>query len=131
MRGICVLCLALVLSTAPAAAQSVEPQSVEDLSIQAFLEAVETAISTMDRQRWLDLLSVNADREQAVEFFEAMVPQGVTRVVVKERDRRALPGALPGDGFSLVTEVFLETGPRGRIATWTLDIRKPRGESEE
>jgi len=100
----------------------------EDLSIQAFLQAVETSISTMERGQWIDLLSPTADRDQALEFFEAMVPQGITRVVVKERDREALQGALPGEGFRLVVEVFMETGPRGRIATWRLDIRRPRGE---
>ncbi len=130
MRGLLFFCLALLLFTRPAAAQT-EPLSAEDLSIQFFLQAVETAISTMDRQRWTDLLSANADREQALEFFDAMVPQGITRVVVKERARAPLLGALPGDGYSLVTEVFLETGPRGRIATWNLDIRKPRGETED
>ena len=130
MRGLVVLCVALLMSTRPAAAQT-EPPTAEDLSIQAFLQAVETAISTMDCQRWTELLSANADREQALEFFEAMVPQGITRVVVKERARAELLGTLPGDGFSLVTEVFLETGPRGRIATWNLDIRKPRGENDD
>ena len=92
------------------------------------MQAVETSISTMDRARWTELLSQSADRDQALEFFEAMVPQGITRVVVKERDRSALQGALPGEGFQLVVEVFMETGPRGRIATWRLDIRRPRGE---
>lgn len=130
MRGLLVLCLATLVSVQPAAAQT-EPLSAEDLSIQAFLQAVETAISTMDRQRWTELLSANADREQALDFFDAMVPQGITRVVVKERARAQLLGTLPGDGFSLVTEVFMETGPRGRIATWTLDIRKPRGDIED
>ena len=100
----------------------------EDLSIQAFLQAVETSISTMDRSRWADLLSPTADKDQALEFFEAMVPQGITRVVVKERDRSALMGTLPGEGYQLVVEVFMETGPRGRIATWRLDIRRPRGD---
>jgi hypothetical protein len=82
----------------------------------------------MERGRWIDLLSPTADKDQALEFFEAMVPQGITRVVVKERDRTALQGALPGEGYRLVVEVFMETGPRGRIATWRLDIRRPRGE---
>src|SRR5688572_14043137 len=103
-------------------------QDDEDLTIQAFLQAVETSISTMDRARWTDLLSATADKDQALEFFEAMVPQGITRVVVKERDRSALQGALPGEGYRLVVEVFMETGPRGRIATWRLDIRRPRGD---
>ena len=38
-----------------------------------------------------------------------------------------LAGTLPGDGFRLTVEAFIETGPRGRIATWGLDIRQPRG----
>jgi hypothetical protein len=100
----------------------------EELSLQAFFQALETSISTMDRARWLELLSMTADREQASEFFDAMVPQGITRVVVKERDRFPLQGALPGEGHRLVVEVFIETGPRGRIATWGLDIRRPRGD---
>jgi hypothetical protein len=100
----------------------------EELSLQAFLQAVETSISTMDRARWLELLSTTADRDQASEFFDAMVPQGITRVVVKERDRFPLQGSLPGEGHRLVVEVFIETGPRGRIATWGLDIRRPRGD---
>ncbi len=128
MRGALVLCAAVLLSLPAAAQSTVETQSAEDLSVGAFLQAVETAISTMDRARWVDLLSANADREQALDFFDAMVPQGITRTVVRERDRVPLAGTLPGEGFRLVTEVFLETGPRGRIATWRLDIRRPRGE---
>ncbi len=100
----------------------------EELSLQAFLEAVETSISTMDRKRWLELQSTSADPDSATGFFDAMVPQGITRVVIKERDRAALQGSLPGEGYRLVVEVFIETGPRGRIATWRLDIRRPRGD---
>src|SRR4029453_16687244 len=124
------LLLIALLVAQPVFAQqaSVRALDDEDLSIQAFLQAVETSISTMDRARWTDLLSPTADKDQALEFFEAMVPQGITRVVVKERDRSALQGTLPGEGFQLVVEVFMETGPRGRIATWRLDIRRPRGE---
>src|SRR5262245_27707146 len=128
MRASLLLLLALISS--PAFAQQAVPRAIdeEDLSIQNFLQAVETAISTSDRQRWTDLLSASADRDQALEFFDVMVPQGITRVVVKERDRSGLQGTLPGEGFHLVIEVFIETGPRGRIATWRLDIRRPRGD---
>jgi len=124
------LLLLLALISTPAFAQQGPPRALdaEDLSIQNFLQAVETSISTMDRQRWVDLLSPSADRDKALEFFDAMVPQGITRVVVRERDRSALQGTLPGEGFRLVVEVFMETGPRGRITTWNLDIRRPRGE---
>ena len=106
----------------------VRAPDAEELSLAAFLQAIETAITTMDRNRWAELLSPAADREQAMQFFDAMVPQGITRVVVKERDRAALPGSLPGEGYRLVIEVFQETGRRGRIATWRLDIRRPRGD---
>jgi hypothetical protein len=109
----------------------VDPPSAEDISIQAFLQAVEASVSAMDRRQWTDLLSAMADREQALDFFDAGVPEGVTRAVIKERDRFPLAGTLPGDGYQLVVEVFIETGPRGRIATWNIDIRKPRGENED
>ena len=125
------LLLFLTLSAAPVFAGQVPARPLtdpEELSLQAFLQAVETSISTMDRVRWLDLLSATADRDAATEFFDAMVPQGITRVVVKERDRSALQGSLPGEGYRLVIEVFIETGPRGRIATWRLDVRRPRGD---
>ena len=125
------LLLLLALSPTPAFADQPQvraPIDPEELSLQAFLQAVEISISTMDRARWLELLSSTADRDAATEFFDAMVPQGITRVVVKERDRSALQGSLPGEGYRLVVEVFIETGPRGRIATWRLDIRRPRGD---
>ena len=124
------LCLLLALSPTPAFAGQVAVRVTdpEELSLQAFLQALETSISTMDRARWIDLLSATADRDQAREFFDAMVPQGITRVVVKERDRFPLQGSLPGEGYRLVVEVFIETGPRGRIATWQVDIRRPRGD---
>ena len=45
------ICLALILLSAPGFAQTVEPPSAEDLSIQAFLQAVEGSVQAMDRQR--------------------------------------------------------------------------------
>jgi hypothetical protein len=125
------LLLFLALAASPAFAGQVPARPLtdpEELSLQAFLQAVETSISTMDRARWMELLSPTADRDAATEFFDAMVPQGITGVVVKERDRSPLQGSLPGEGYRLVVEVFIETGSRGRIATWRLDIRRPRGD---
>jgi hypothetical protein len=110
----------------PHAEQAPAAQSEEDLSIQAFLQAVEAAVSTSSLTAWQDLLSINADKDAATEFFTSMVPPGVTRGVVRERDRAPLLGTLPGEGFRLITDVFAETGPRGRITTWRLDIRRPR-----
>lgn len=129
-RVLCALSLLLWFAL-PAAARQVPPPSDEDLSILALLQAVETSISTSDRAAWLALHSPSADHDQVVEFFDAVVPQGVTRVVIRERDRSGLAGTLPGEGYRLVTEVFIEIGARGRMATWRLDIRRPRGEITE
>ena len=126
-----VLLLGVLLAGPVTRASSAQPLVAEDLSIQTFLQAVETALSTGDRNRWIDLLSANADREQALEFFEAILPQGLTRAIVKERDRAPLAGALPGEGYRLLAEVFMETGSRGRIFTWRLDVRRPRGDDNE
>ena len=125
--------LALLLLVGASSIDARQPsggQSTEDLSMQALLQAVEISISTTDRAAWVALLSQNADRDAAVEFFDSMVPQGVTRAVVRERDRVGLLGTLPGEGFSLVVDVFTETGARGRITTWRLDVRRPREATE-
>ena len=124
------IALLIVFWTASLRAQEIPAPSEEDLSVQAFLQAVETAISTTERERWIELLSPNADRDAAIEFFDSMVPSGVTRAVIRERDRQPLNGALPGEGFQLVTDIFIETGARGRIYTWVLDVRKPRASEE-
>ncbi len=124
------LFVCVVVLAAPLQASQPATQSTEDLSIQALLQAVETTISTTNRAAWLELLSPNADRDAATEFFDAMVPQGVTRAVVRERDRAPLAGALPGEGFRLIADVFTETGARGRITTWRLDVRRPRDTAE-
>ncbi|MCC7127155.1 MAG: hypothetical protein IT178_20100, partial [Acidobacteria bacterium] len=125
------LVLTMLLHAGRAAAQPPEPPSREDLTIQAFVRVVEDTVVAMDANRWASLLSPNADRAAAATFFDDMVPSNVTRAVVKERERLPLLGTLPGDGFRLITEVFIEQDARGRIATWNLDIRKPRGEDDD
>ena len=100
------------LSTPAFAGQApVRPVDDEDLSIQAFLQAVEAADLDHGSARWIELLSANADRDQAARVLSMRwCPQGVTRAVVKERDRAPLAGTLPGEGYRLIVEVFIETG---------------------
>jgi hypothetical protein len=102
------------------------PVDSEDASVSAFVEAVELAIATSSSDMWDALLSSNADRAVAARFFESMAAGAVTRAVVRERERLPLEGALPGEGFRLIVDVFTEAGARGRITTWRLDIRRPR-----
>ena len=123
-----VLAILLVAWTLPATAQpALPPPDPEELQVVRVLQRIETALATSDRAAWLSLISTNADPDAAGEFFDAAVPRGVTRAVVRERDRVPLEGALPGDGYRMVVEVFVESGPRGQLSTWRLDIRRPTG----
>ena len=116
-----------VWSVAAVAQPAVPPLDAEELQVLRVLQQIEVAVSTSDRAAWLSLISANADLDAAGEFFDASVPRGVTRAVVRERDRAPLDGALPGDGYRMILEVFVESGPRGQLATWRLDIRRPAG----
>jgi hypothetical protein len=119
--------LLVALFAVPAVArQPAAAPSPEDLSIQAFVRAFEAALSTTEGERWAGLLSSNNDPVTAAAFFDAFVPQAVTRAVVYERDRAPLNGALPGEGFQLIVDTFIESGSRGRIYTLSLDVRRPR-----
>ncbi len=89
------------------------------------IQRIETALLSSDKAEWLSLISANADAAAASDFFDAAVPRGVTRVVVHERDRLPLDGALPGDGYRMIVEVFIESGTRGQLSTWRLDLRRP------
>jgi hypothetical protein len=129
-RLFCLLLIGCCTTASLHGRQQIPAPSAEDLSIQAFLQAVELSISTTERERWIELLSPNADRDAALEFFDSMIPSGVTRAVIRERDRQPLNGALPGEGFQLITDVFIETGARGRIYTWRLDVRMARGSTD-
>jgi len=110
-----------------ASAQPAGAPDPEELLLTRTLQRIETALLSSDKAAWLSLVSTNADAGAAGEFFDAAVPRGVTRVVVHERDRQPLEGALPGDGHRLIVEVFIESGARGQLATWRLDLRRPAG----
>lgn len=75
-------------------------------------------------EAYLELLSAVADRGLAAEASQFLILPGITRAVIRERDREALEGTLPGDGFRLMLEVFTERGSRARVTTWRLDIRR-------
>ena len=130
MNRALLVCLLFCGASSVGAWQPSGGRSDEDLSLQALLQAVELAVSTTDGAAWVELLSPNADRDAAIEFFDSSVPPGVTRAVVRERDRGPLLGTLPGEGFALMVDVFTETGARGRITTWRLDVRRPRDSTE-
>ena len=109
----------------PANARQPDAPDPEELVLMRTIQRIETALLSSDKAEWLSLISANADAAAAGDFFDAAVPRGVTRVVVHERDRLPLDGALPGDGYRMIVEVFIESGTRGQLSTWRLDLRRP------
>ena len=80
---------------------------------------------------YMDLLSAVADRRFAQEASRALIGPGITRAVIRERDRAPLEGTLPGDGYRLLVEILVERGSRARIETWRLDIRRVPTETSD
>jgi hypothetical protein len=117
------LALLLVL-VAPAGRAFAQAGGQEQDPVAVLLARLEQVLRGGAPQGYLDLLAPSADRAAASGFAQMMVTPGATRVVVRERDRGALQGSLPGDGYALLVEVFTETGARARVATWRLDVRR-------
>lgn len=127
------LLLAVAFCGWAGSAQARQPAAPDpdEVLIARTLQRIELALTAADKDAWLALVSTNADASAAGEFFDATLPRGVTRAVVRERDRQPLEGALPGDGYRMIVEVFIESGSRGQLATWRLDIRRPAGAGAE
>lgn len=104
---------------APAA---VAEQDVDERRVSELLQRLEEAIRQGDASEYLDLLSASASRRRADTFTSLEIRPGVTRVVVVERDRQHLRGTLPGNGYRLMVDAFVEYGDRARIVSWQLDL---------
>src|SRR2546422_891597 len=75
--------------------------------------------------RYLSLVSESAHRTAARDFADSEIAPGVTRVGIQERDREPLLGTLPGNGYRLLVDAFIESRARARVVTWRIDIRRP------
>jgi hypothetical protein len=93
----------------------------------ALLRRIEEALTAGNREGYLDLVSATANLSQARQFATEAFPPGVTRAVVRERDRGPLKGTPEGNGYSLLVEVLVETGARARLSTWRLDVTRQSG----
>jgi hypothetical protein len=92
--------------------------------IASFLSRVETLLEAHDADGLLSLINVTVAPEQAAEFARDLARPDIQRASVRERDRVPLDDALPGDGYRLVVELFLETAGRARIVTALMDVRR-------
>ena len=107
-------------------AEGQTPQAPDPVA--ALLAKLEVVLREGQPERYLDLLAASADRAAGADFARTVVVPGVTRAVVKERDRADLPGTLPGDGYRLMVEVMLESGTVAKIQTLRLDVRRRGGD---
>ena len=92
---------------------------------------LEQLMQAGDPAPYMDLLSIVADRRLASESSRVLIGPGITRAVIRERDRAPLDGTLPGDGYRLMIELLAERESRARIETWRLDIRRVPTETSD
>ena len=107
---------------APASAQSGSEH------IGALLARIERAFPSGDPAALRPMLSPNVAPGVMDTFAPRVLTSPSRRVVVHERDRDPLDGALPGDGFRLTVDIFLETARTARIVTARLDVRRAPGD---
>ena len=96
-----------------------------DREIADALLRLETALASGDPAQFLALVSPSADRAAAEDFARAVVRPGATRAVVRERDRARGRRQRPTPSLvRLIVEVFIQSGPRGSVGTWRLDLKR-------
>ena len=88
----------------------------------ALIEALEAAMLAGDADAYVALASPAADRGAAVEFANAHLRSGVDRVTVTPRFESPLDEVPDGAGYEVMVELFSESGARGRLETWQLDV---------
>jgi hypothetical protein len=110
--------LMLLHAAAPVRAQG------DDAAIRRLLNSLERIVQEGDRAAYHAVLAGTADPERVDEFAGLELRGGATKVVIQERDRQQLPGTLPGLGYRLAIDAFIESGDRARISSIQLDVKK-------
>ena len=99
--------------------------SDDDVTLQAFLQRLEPIVQGADVEAFAALEGPLGNRDDALTIARAEFRPGATRVVVQERDRQqlTLPG-IPGGGYGLTVDAFIEFGNEARVATWQFAVRR-------
>jgi hypothetical protein len=121
-----VAALGLLLAGLTAGAQ--QPADERDDGLALVASRLEQALVKNDPALYLALVAPGSDHASTRNFAEGAFVSGVTRAVVRERDRAPLAGATPGEGYRVLFEAFIERGRAARIATWQIDLRKGGGD---
>ena len=108
-------------------AQTVVPPD----GVAVLLNRIEKLLPSGDPAPFDALMSSVAPAEPLRQFVADLVMPGVTRAVVRERDRAPLDGTLPGDGYRLVVDLFMEGAMTARIVTARLDVRRAHRSGSE
>jgi hypothetical protein len=118
----------MALAVGDARAQQPQQQPLADRDIAELLQHLEDALGSGNPQAYVALLAPDADRASAENFATLQIRPGITRVVVRERDRLPISDLTEGTGYVLILEVFLQFGPKSSVATWRVDARRYEGE---
>ena len=114
--------LLVVLVLVSAFADPVAAQTAEAPVYGALIAALEQAVLAGDSAVYLSLTSATADRNAAEAFARENLSPGVDRVTVSPRFRVPLENLPEDSGYGLTVEVFSESGIRGRLETWQLEV---------
>ena len=87
----------------------------------ALIEALEAAMLAGDPAAYVALTSPT-DRDDAWRFADAHVRPGVDRVTATPRFETPLDDFPEGAGYRVTVELFFESGARGRLETWQIDV---------
>ena len=120
-----VLSLAAAMNGRPLGGAAQAQNAADTDGVRLLLQQIERAAQNGRPSDFLDLLSESADREAAIGFTMSEFASGATRVVVRERDRDALTGTLPGNGYRLSVEMFSEFGVSGIVPSYGSLTRRP------
>jgi len=84
------------------------------------------ALEAHDPARYMSLLTPDADRDRAALFAEDWFRPGITRAVVRERDRAELPDAPSGRACEVYVDVLVEVDREGRLGRWRWSSSRTR-----
>ena len=108
--------VAWALAARPVTGQSSPPAD----GIARLLAQFEQALLTGDPNRYLSLLTPEADRGEAATAAASVFGGPPVRAVVREQDRASIDPAK----YRLVVDIFTDAGVQAHVATWRVDVRR-------
>jgi len=119
----------VVLVSVSALVAPVSAQPAEEPAYRPLIEALEQAVLAGDSAAFLSLTSANANRNAAAAFASEHLYANVERTTINPRFLSPIDDLPGGTGYDLTVEVFSESGIRGRLETWQLEIvRQEQGD---